>query len=380
MDFSFLRVARSGGGLPRKILPLGLVMLKNCFKYNWHARTRTTPLLPRAVCLFVTSRCNLRCRMCGIWQHSNKAHGEEMSLGEIEKHLSDPLFKKLEFVNINGGEPNLRKDLTQVGELIVQRIPGLKALSINTNGIPPERAVANAGAIASFCLSRKVRFSISLSLHDVGLAYDRIAGVEGAYDKVMDTMSGLREIKDRYGLYLSANCVITPLNAGHLDRILEWSQRMNIPVNFVLGEIRERFQNYGMEHDTLIGDENKEEIISFLRRLAVRKEIFFQHTLRYESLANMLEYGSERNLACYYALGGAVIGSDGALSYCPHSKEIGYAGDRSLLEIYFDPSNLRYLRESLRRDRCPKCPSYNFNRMEVEKDLWKVTKYLVLTK
>jgi MoaA/NifB/PqqE/SkfB family radical SAM enzyme len=380
MDFSFLRVLKSGGGLPRKILPLGLVMLKNCFKYNWPARTWKKPALPRAVCLFVTYRCNLRCRMCGIWRHSDKVHEDEMSLRKIEKYLSDPLLKKLEFVNINGGEPNLRKDLAQVGELIIKKTPGLKALSINTNGLPPERAVANARAIASLCLSRKVRFSISLSLHDVGRAYDRIAGIEGGYEKVMDTMSGLREIKDRYGLYLSANCVITPLNSGHLDRVLEWSQRMNIPVNFVLGEIRERFQNYGMERDTLIGDENREEIISFLRKLAVRKEIFFHHALRYETLANMLEFDSERKLACYYALGGAVIGSDGALSYCPHSKEIGYAGDRSLLEIYFDPSNLRYLKESLRRDRCPKCPSYNFNRMEVEKDLWKVIKYLVLTK
>jgi len=378
MDFSILKVLRSRTGLPQKILPLGLIMFKNFIKYNWIARLRTKPFFPRAACFFVTYRCNLRCRMCGIWQQSTRVHGEELSLGEIERHLSDPLFKKLEYVNINGGEPNLRTDLAQIGELIVQKTPGLKALSINTNGIPSDRTVANAKTIATACRSRNVRFSVSLSMHDVGHAYDQIANIEGVYEKVMSTITALQEIKEQYGIYLSVNCVITRLNVNHLDRIFEWSQETQVPINFVLGEIRERFHNLEMEHDTLIGQENREDLITFLRRLANRKNIFFQHTLRYDSLANMLEFGCKRNLACYYALGGFVIGSDGALSYCPHSKEIGSCRGRSALEIYFDPSNLRYRRESLQKDKCLTCPSYNFNRMEVEKDLWKVMKHLVL--
>jgi len=318
--------------------------------------------------------------MCGIWQQSEEVHGEELSLGEIERYLSNPLFNKLEYVNINGGEPNLRTDLVQIGELIVQKIPGLKALSINTNGIPPGRTIENVKKIASVCRNRNVRFSVSLSLHDVGRAYDQIAGIEGVNEKVMNTITALQGIKEQNGFYLSANCVITRLNVTHLDRIFEWSRETQIPMNFVLGEIRERFQNLEMEHDILIGKENREDLVAFLRRLADRKDIFFQHTLRYDSLANMLEFGCKRSLSCYYALGGVVIGSDGALSYCPHSKEIGCGRERSALEIYFDPSNLKYRRESLQKDKCLTCPSYNFNRMEVEKDLWKVIKHLVLKK
>jgi hypothetical protein len=151
-------------------------------------------------------------------------------------------------------------------------------------------------------------------------------------------------------------------------------------MNFVLGEIRERFHNLEMDHDTLIGDENREDLVAFLRKLADRKDIFFQHTLRYDSLADMIEFKHKRYLSCYYSLGGVVIGSDGALSYCPHSKEIGNGRGRSAMEIYFNPSNLRYRRESLQKDKCLTCPSYNFNRMEVEKDLWKVIKHFVLKK
>lgn len=380
MDFSFLKVMKSRSGSPQKILPLGLIMTKNFIKYNWLIRLRGKPFLPRAVCLFVTYRCNLRCRMCGIWKQNPKVHGEEQSLEEIGRLLYDPLFRKLEYININGGEPNLRKDLGQIGEMIVRNILGLKALSINTTGIPLDRTVANAKTIASACLARNVRFSVSLSLHDVGYAYDQIAGVEGTYDKVMHTIKAMQEIKEQFGIYLSVNCVITRLNVNHLDRIFEWSRETQVPINFVLGEIRERFHNLEMERDTLVGEEQREDLAAFLRRLAGRKDIFFQHTLRYHSLANMLELGCKRDLACYYALGGVVIGADGALSYCPHSKEIGNGKERSAQEIYFDPSNLRYRRETLQDDKCFSCPSYNFNQMEVERDLWKVVKHLFLKK
>jgi MoaA/NifB/PqqE/SkfB family radical SAM enzyme len=271
----------------------------------------------------------------------------------------------------------LRTDLARIGEMIVQDIPGLRALSVNTTGIPTEKAVANARAIASACRARNVRFSVSLSLHDVGPDYDQITGIGGIYDKVMRTIKAIQEIKEQLGIYLSVNCVITRLNVNHLDRIFEWSQAEHVPINFVLGEIRERFHNLEMEHDTLIGNDNRDELVAFLRKLADRKDLFFQHTLRYHSLADMLELGSARNLACYYALGGVVIGADGALSYCPHSKEIGLCKERSLFDIYFDPSNLRYRRESLLKDKCLSCPSYNFNQMEVERDLWKVVKHFV---
>lgn len=369
---------RSRRGISQKMLPLGLIMFKNFIKYNALIRLRAKPFFPRAACFFVTYRCNLRCRMCGIWQQGMEVQREEMSPAEIERLFSDPLFKRLEYVNINGGEPNLRSDLAQIGEMIIRIKPRLKALSINTNGMPPERVVANAKEIAASCRARNIRFSVSVSMHDVGPAYDQIAGIEGAYAKVMSAINGLQEIKEDYGFYLSVNCVITRLNVAHLERMFVWGQEAQVPMNFVLGEIRERFHNLEMEHDTLIGEEDRESVAAFFKKLADRKDIFFQHTLRYESLANMLESGARRNLACYYTLGGIVIGSDGALSYCPHSKEIGCGREKSPLELYFDPANLKYRRESLQRDKCLTCPSYNFNQMEIEKDLWKVIKHLVL--
>jgi len=369
---------RSRIGKPGRMLPLGFVMLKNHLKYSWLGRLRAKPFLPRAACICVTYRCNLRCRMCGIWQQNSEATGEEMSLAEIERMLADPLFKKLEYVNINGGEPNLRTDLAQIGELIVQKIPRLKALSINTNGMPPDKVVANAKSIAAACRDRNVRFSVSVSMHDIGAEYDRIAGIEGVYEKVNGTITALQEIKAQYGFYLSVNCVITRLNVDRLQTIFDWSQEVKVPTNFVLGEIRERFHNLEMEDDTLIGKEHTEVLVAFLRKLADRKDLFFQHSLRYASLADMLEFGNRRDLACYYALGGVVIGSDGALSYCPHSKEIGCGRERAAHEIYFDPSNLKYRRESLLQDKCLTCPSYNFNQMEIERDLWKVMKHLLL--
>jgi MoaA/NifB/PqqE/SkfB family radical SAM enzyme len=196
----------------------------------------------------------------------------------------------------------------------------------------------------------------------------------------MHAFRGLKELRQTGGLHLSANCVITRLNVRHLQEMLDWSSLEEVPVNFVLGEIRDRFHNTGMDADVSLEEEEKEELVVFFRKLSRDRKRFRQHSLRYARLADMLEHGSERRLACYYALGGAVLGSDGTLSYCPHSRAIGNCRGHSASDIFFSRDNLDYRREGLLGNRCRTCPPYNFNRMEVEKDILHWVKYSLFGK
>ena len=162
--------------------------------YNAVAPLKRRPLLPRALCLYVTYRCNMRCQMCGIWRLPPAERSGEWTSEQLDAMLRDKLFSRIEFTNLNGGEPNLRRDLVDVAEVVLDRLPRLRNLTLNTNGTPPDRCVANCAAILSSCRSRGVRFGVSVSLHRLGAAYDEVAGVRGAFDRVETTLSGLEAL------------------------------------------------------------------------------------------------------------------------------------------------------------------------------------------
>jgi MoaA/NifB/PqqE/SkfB family radical SAM enzyme len=351
---------------------------KHFCQYNLILPLIKKPFLPRSMTLYVTYRCNMRCRMCGIWKQSSLSDSEELTPEELDKILADPLFSRLEFVNINGGEPNLREDLPEIAELIVARFPLLTALSLNSNGLPPGKMIQNVEIISRLCRGKKIRFSVSLSLHASGEKYDRISGIKGAHLKIQESFEGIKRLKLRNGFYLSANCVITNLNLRAIDEMLDWSQKTNVPTNFVLGEVRERFKNLEMEKDVRVQD--GEHLVLFLRTLARRKRYFFHQALRYRYLADMIEKREERKLACHYALGGLTLGSDGQLCYCPNSEPIGNCKKKSAYAIYYDASNLNYRKNSLLDRKCKTCPVYSFNNMEAEKDLLKLIRFLLFSK
>jgi len=336
------------------------------------------PFLPAALCLYVTHRCNMRCRICGIWRQSQeKPRAAELSPGELEQILSDRLFSRLEYININGGEPNLREDLPELAELFINKFKRLKTITVNSNGLPFERAVSNAERISRLCRDNDVRFSISVSLHKIGDGYDDIAGVENAYPRVMRTLRALRDLRDRNGFYLGVNCVMTGLNVFDLPEMRAWSERENIPANFTLGEVRERFDNLDMKEDIEVRGKAKTFLIRFLRDLGKEKSPPNQHALRYRELAEMIEFNRERTLSCHYAMGGVILGAEGSLYYCKKSRAIGNCREKSPYSIYYDEKNLKYRREVLLDTECRKCPPNTFNRIELEKDLFKYLKFLV---
>jgi len=347
-------------------------LLRDFSKYNLFPRRLTNPALPTALTFYVTYRCNMRCRICGIWKTNNPAESPELSLEEWDRLFADPLFSKIEIVNINGGEPNLRKDLVPIVERLIARQRHLSALSLNSNGIPPEKTIFHADKIARLCQTKNIRFSISLSLHKIGDGLDDITGIKDSYAKVRQAFTGLKRLRRNQTFYLSANCVISRLNVSALDDMLAWSRREEIPINFVLGEVRDRFHNAEMREDVLIGDGDKPALTAFLRKLAGQKRTFGQHALRYRHLADMIEDGRPRSLACYYFLGGAIVGSDGQLHHCKFGDSIGNCRIGGAYAIYMDPRSINYKIHGLLRDRCLHCPPNTMNSMEVAKDFLKI--------
>lgn len=352
-------------------------IVANSVRYNVVLPLRRAPLPPRALLLYVTYRCNARCVMCGIWQDHQFADAQsELTLSELDRMLADRLFATIEYLNINGGEPALRTDLAEVVRVCLDRLPRLKHLSLNSNGLLTERLADAVGSILAECKRRDVPFSVVIATHAVGGQLDGILGVPGASRRQEATVAALRALDGQDALSLSLNCVITNRNAASLDALQAWCAERRLRVNFILGEVRSRFFNRDMEGDTLVSGEQKQAAIDFLRRLAARKSLVNPAAYRYDHLAGMLERGARRRMACHYAMGGLILGSHGDLYYCSHSRAIGNCRERAPYDIYFDPDNLAYRRQSLLHEECARCPPNTFNRLEFQKDLLRFVAFL----
>lgn len=83
----------------------------------------------------VTDRCNLRCFYCmpeeGI---TPKPHAEILSYEEIKRFAKAAIAAGITKIRVTGGEPLVRRNIVKLVQMLAN-IPGLKDLSLTTNGI-----------------------------------------------------------------------------------------------------------------------------------------------------------------------------------------------------------------------------------------------------
>ena len=78
----------------------------------------------------LTQRCDLNCLYCG----AGCPEGEELTPEQIEILVRSFVKTGVAKVRLTGGEPLLRKDLTEIAARI-KAIPGVKTLALTTNGV-----------------------------------------------------------------------------------------------------------------------------------------------------------------------------------------------------------------------------------------------------
>jgi MoaA/NifB/PqqE/SkfB family radical SAM enzyme len=84
-------------------------------------------------------------------------------------------------------------------------------ITIPTNGLLPDRILAQAETIVRTC--DKAQVGINLSLDGVGEVHDDIRGVPGNWNRSMETWRRLKELQTRYSnLVLTVHTVISRFN------------------------------------------------------------------------------------------------------------------------------------------------------------------------
>lgn len=134
-------------------------------------------------CLIVTYRCNARCYMCNTWQYPTKKDDE------FRPEMVDRLPAGLDFINITGGEPFLRKD---IDEIVAKALAKTKRLVISSNGYFTDRIIKLFERFGN-------QAGIRISIEGLPAANDELRGIKDGFDHGLRTLltlhgMGIRDI------------------------------------------------------------------------------------------------------------------------------------------------------------------------------------------
>jgi MoaA/NifB/PqqE/SkfB family radical SAM enzyme len=148
------------------------------------------PRLPFRATFAVTSRCELRCGMCGIWR---SRPGAELTTAEIERFFAGAGW--LSWLNLTGGEIFARPDAEAILEAAVRRCRALCLLNFPTNGQETGRIV---DAVQRIVVAGPVpRAVVTVSVDGPRAVHDAIRGVPGAWERAVATFRGLAALRSR---------------------------------------------------------------------------------------------------------------------------------------------------------------------------------------
>lgn len=193
---------------------------------------------PIQLTFFLTSRCNARCKFCFYLSRNDSKEGkEELSLDEIAR-ISSSLGQLL-WLAFSGGEIFLRDDLVQITEIFYKKNrPAI--ILLPTNGLLPELIKDQTEAILAQC--PKSTIVVKLSLDGTETVHDAIRGVNGSFQKTMETYERLKELLERYPNFeLGINSVFSAANQDCMEELIEFVNRLEgirtHTVSLIRGEV-----------------------------------------------------------------------------------------------------------------------------------------------
>lgn len=161
---------------------------------------------PYKLTFAITSRCNLRCKTCNIWQRKPM---NELSYEEIDR-----FFKVNDFFNwidLTGGEIFLRKDLLDIAKSIKRNVKNLVLLHYPTNGFLTDRIVESTEEIASLGFNNLV---ITVSIDGNKDIHNKIKDNKNSFERCIETY---RELKKNKHIKVYVGCTLSPFNINHFE-------------------------------------------------------------------------------------------------------------------------------------------------------------------
>jgi len=230
---------------------------------------------PTDVSIITTYRCQMRCKMCDIWENPTDKE-REISARELE------ILPDFKFVNITGGEPFVRRDLEDIVEVMSRKSD---RIVISTSGWHTDRIIRMAEKFPNI--------GIRVSIEGLAQKNDELRGREGSFDRALRLLLTLKEmgIKD-----IGYGCTVSNKNSGDMLWLYKLSRELGM--EFATAAFHNSY--YFHKNDNEIT--NKDEVIGNFHRLI--EELLKENTPKswYRAFFNLglINYirGNPRMLPC----------------------------------------------------------------------------------
>jgi sulfatase maturation enzyme AslB (radical SAM superfamily) len=316
---------------------------------------RVKALHPTVLIFHVTFVCDARCNMCSNWTRGNRK--EDMTLEQIERVFDSPLWKHIENASISGGEPTTRNDLVDIVRVLIDKLPRLRKLTLNTTGLTPHRGIPMLTKIVQMCHERGVIFSTRVSVDGVGDMHNEVRRVKRGFDKAEQTIAAMKELQKSYPFNFGISTTIFSMNLNDAENILAWARREKLDIVFNMVRFTEAMLgNADLAKDIKPVSEEEQRMRQFFLDRVRHDPLLDGQNYIYMHYADMIANGYHRTAPCPFQTQGVMLNPDGGMFFCENSDVVGNAVTEDPEAVYFKQASQTH-RNYIRDEKCPTCLS-----------------------
>jgi MoaA/NifB/PqqE/SkfB family radical SAM enzyme len=292
----------------------------------------------------INSICNLRCRMCNIWQGNKGA--DKLSLSKACEIIDDLDRFEVKGVRLSGGEPLLVPWALDLGRYISNK--GYRSV-ITTNGSMIDSLLAQK--IINSGISN-INFSLDGHCAEV---HDTCRNALGSFNKIFDALGYL---SSQNSPIIGINTVISKMNLEEIIPLAQLVQEdkrighiyfMAVMQPFGSNHEREWFLKEEFRH---LWPQDLKMVNSVLSRLIALKEQGYKINNSFGQLRTFISYFNEplsftRKLKCNLGREALEVNQLGDVYLCYDYESIGNIFDNDLFEIW-NSEKANQVREKIR--------------------------------
>lgn len=270
-------------------------------------------VLPLNLTVSVTYRCNSRCLTCNVYTKE----AAELTVDEFDRTFRS-LGRAPYWYTMSGGEPFLRSDLPDICASAYEHgRPGI--INIPTNGLLSSRIPSMVEEIARRCPGTQI--IINLSIDGIGEEHDRIRGINGSFEKAVETYRGLRALNVR-NLTVGVHTVISVHNVERIPTIYEYITRELAPDSFITEIAEERVELETLGSSITPPADAYAGAVDFLiarireQNYSGISRITQSFRIRYYELVKRFLVSGGQPIPCYAGVASAQIAPDGHVWFC----------------------------------------------------------------
>lgn len=300
--------------------------------------------LPEYVSLIITFNCNFKCKSCSIWTKTDHVEMTEDNWQDIANQISKSL-PSTSFIEINGGEPLLRKSLAI--NLIKQLKKHFQTVALNTNGSTIDESVLVELKEAGLDIIKLSLYSLNDAVHN------NLRGTDIAFEHASNAI----KLINQSGIKLEIGVLITSQNISELPKLISYLSELDNTSIILqpLDEKVESIESKNFSSNNLPKDlwPNKSDIINFFDWLEKDDHLAKIKNSPMAISAMKKYYLNPQSALAYRCFAGQrnlIIYPNGDMSFCFKRPTIGNALDKPIFDqIKFADNERKCIK---------KCPKY----------------------